>query len=57
MLQATALSKSFKGRTVVSEVSLGIAQGKAVGLLGPNGRARRPPSTCWLACCVQTAEA
>ncbi len=37
MLQAVNLSKSFKGRTVVSEVSLSIAQGKAVGLLGPNG--------------------
>ncbi len=37
MLQATNLSKAFKGRTVVSDVSLGIAQGKAIGLLGPNG--------------------
>ncbi len=37
MLQAANLSKAFKGRTVVSGVSLSIAQGKAVGLLGPNG--------------------
>lgn len=37
MLEATNLSKAFKGRTVVSEVSLGIQQGRAVGLLGPNG--------------------
>jgi lipopolysaccharide export system ATP-binding protein len=37
MLEATNLSKTFKGRTVVAGVSLGIGQGKAVGLLGPNG--------------------
>jgi lipopolysaccharide export system ATP-binding protein len=37
MLRAAGLSKSFKGRTVVADVSLEIAQGRAVGLLGPNG--------------------
>ncbi len=37
MLQAANLSKSFKGRQVVSEVSLTLDQGKAIGLLGPNG--------------------
>ncbi len=31
------LSKSYKGRKVVSEVSLEVLPGRAVGLLGPNG--------------------
>jgi lipopolysaccharide export system ATP-binding protein len=31
------LCKSYRGRKVVSEVSLEISHGKAVGLLGPNG--------------------
>lgn len=37
MLKTEGLVKSFKGRTVVSGVSIQVAQGKAVGLLGPNG--------------------
>jgi len=37
ILRAENLKKSFKGRTVVKDVSLEIANGKAVGLLGPNG--------------------
>ena len=37
ILRAKNLVKSFKGRTVVSEVCLEISAGKAVGLLGPNG--------------------
>lgn len=36
-LRAEGLRKSFKGRTVVSDVSFEISSGKAVGLLGPNG--------------------
>jgi lipopolysaccharide export system ATP-binding protein len=36
-LQTENLKKSFKGRTVVSDVSIAIDQGKVVGLLGPNG--------------------
>lgn len=37
MLRAENLKKSFKGRTVVSDVCFEISSGKAVGLLGPNG--------------------
>jgi lipopolysaccharide export system ATP-binding protein len=31
------LGKSYRGRTVVQDVSLSVRQGEAVGLLGPNG--------------------
>src|SRR5512136_2298598 len=36
-LQATGLSKSYRGRKVVAEVNLELRQGEVVGLLGPNG--------------------
>src|SRR5487761_515497 len=36
-LQAAELSKSYRGRKVVDNVSLEIRQGEVVGLLGPNG--------------------
>ncbi|MFP4482672.1 MAG: LPS export ABC transporter ATP-binding protein [Thermovirgaceae bacterium] len=36
-LWARSLSKSYKGRTVVSSVNLTVRQGEIVGLLGPNG--------------------
>jgi len=36
-LWARSLSKSYKGRTVVSSVDLKVRQGEIVGLLGPNG--------------------
>jgi lipopolysaccharide export system ATP-binding protein len=36
-LQAVELSKSYRGRKVVDDIDLEIAQGEVVGLLGPNG--------------------
>jgi lipopolysaccharide export system ATP-binding protein len=36
-LMAVDVSKSYKGRKVVHEVSLDVGQGEVVGLLGPNG--------------------
>jgi lipopolysaccharide export system ATP-binding protein len=36
-LQTRKVSKTYKGRTVVREVDLTVAQGEVVGLLGPNG--------------------
>ncbi len=36
-LRTEKLVKSFKGRTVVREVSIEIESGRAIGLLGPNG--------------------
>jgi lipopolysaccharide export system ATP-binding protein len=36
-LEAHALVKSYKGRRVVNDVSVELAQGEIVGLLGPNG--------------------
>jgi lipopolysaccharide export system ATP-binding protein len=36
-LQAVELSKSYRGRKVVDNVDLEIAEGEVVGLLGPNG--------------------
>lgn len=37
LLHAANLKKSYKGRQVVSDVSLQVATGQVVGLLGPNG--------------------
>lgn len=36
-LQASLLSKSYRGRKVVRDVSLTLRRGEVVGLLGPNG--------------------
>ena len=36
-LFARKLVKSYKGRTVVSDVNVQVNRGEAVGLLGPNG--------------------
>ena len=37
ILSTADLSKSYKGRKVVDDLNLKIAQGEVVGLLGPNG--------------------
>lgn len=36
-IQTNSLYKSYKGRTVVNNVSVNVKQGEIVGLLGPNG--------------------
>src|ERR1700689_247321 len=36
-LQTNELSKAYRGRKVVDDVSLWVQQGEVVGLLGPNG--------------------
>ena len=37
LLETKQLAKSYKGRTVVKNVSINISRGEIVGLLGPNG--------------------
>jgi lipopolysaccharide export system ATP-binding protein len=37
ILSTVELTKAYKGRKVVDDISLRIAQGEVVGLLGPNG--------------------
>ena len=37
ILRADNLAKSYKGRKVVSDISLEIQSGEIIGLLGPNG--------------------
>src|ERR1019366_3747260 len=37
ILSTVDLTKSYKGRKVVDDINLRIAQGEVVGLLGPNG--------------------
>ncbi|WP_396219658.1 LPS export ABC transporter ATP-binding protein [Gemmatimonas sp.] len=37
MLSAEGLVKAYRGRRVVNDVALNVAQGEIVGLLGPNG--------------------
>jgi len=44
ILQASHLAKSFKGRTVVRDVTLRVNRGEIVGLLGPNGAGK---TTCF----------
>ncbi|MBI1358304.1 MAG: LPS export ABC transporter ATP-binding protein [Acidobacteria bacterium] len=37
ILRTEGLSKSYRGRRVVSDVSLSVGRGEVIGLLGPNG--------------------
>jgi lipopolysaccharide export system ATP-binding protein len=37
ILQTNEISKAYRGRKVVDDVSVWIEQGEVVGLLGPNG--------------------
>jgi len=43
-LVARHLSKSYRGRQVVNDVSFGVRSGEAVGILGPNGAGK---TTCF----------
>jgi lipopolysaccharide export system ATP-binding protein len=43
-LRAQNLAKSYRKRTVVSDVSLAVSSGEVVGLLGPNGAGK---TTCF----------
>ena len=43
-LRAKGIGKSYKGRQVVRECTLSVAQGETVGLLGPNGAGK---TTCF----------
>ena len=48
ILRGEGLRKSFKGRRVVDDVSVGIRQGEVVGLLGPNGAGKTTTFYCML---------
>ena len=37
VLKAQEISKSYRGRKVVNNISIEVNQGEIVGLLGPNG--------------------
>ena len=37
ILKANNLIKTYRGKSVVNDVSLNLKQGEIVGLLGPNG--------------------
>src|SRR5258706_13305839 len=37
ILQTSELSKTYRGRKVVDDVSISVSEGQVVGLLGPNG--------------------
>src|SRR5205823_10483566 len=45
-LLANGLSKSFRGRRVVDDVSFSVAPGEVVGLLGPNGAGKTTSFHC-----------
>ncbi len=43
-LEALGLAKSYRGRKVIRDVSIGVQSGEIVGLLGPNGSGK---TTCF----------
>ncbi len=43
-LQVKNISKSYKKRTILSDISLNVKQGEIVGLFGPNGAGK---TTCF----------
>ena len=45
-LRASGLTKSFRGRRVVDDVSFSVAPGEVVGLLGPNGAGKTTSFHC-----------
>src|SRR5436190_16695338 len=48
VFRCEGMRKSFKGRRVVDDVSVGITQGEVVGLLGPNGAGKTTTFYCML---------
>ena len=40
------LSKTYGKTEALASLDLTVAEGEVIGYLGPNGRARRPPSGC-----------
>ena len=44
VLEAHNLAKSYKGRSVIVDVSMSVGAGEVVGLLGPNGAGK---TTCF----------
>jgi ABC-2 type transport system ATP-binding protein len=45
-VECTNLVYTFGSVRAVDDVSFDVSGGELFGLLGPNGRARRPPSGC-----------
>ena len=45
-LQACHISVRFEGLTAIDGVSISLGRAEVLGLIGPNGAARPPSSTC-----------
>jgi lipopolysaccharide export system ATP-binding protein len=56
-LHANGLSKSFRGRRVVDDVSFSVSPGEVVGLLGPNGAGKTTSFHCVVGLLVPDAGA